>query len=66
MFRSPAPKPMGWGHSAIADHDPRVDRIAPFVQLPRLPVWLVVPRALRHVPRVARVRQALASCLAKI
>ncbi len=57
---------VGGFQSAIADHDPRVERIAPFIQLPRLPVWLVVPQALRHVPRVARVRQALASCLAKI
>jgi len=50
----------------IADADPRVERVAPFIRLPVLPVWLVVPEALRHVPRIARVRQALAEGLAQI
>lgn len=44
----------------IADADPLVTRIAPFVRLPSLPVWIVVPQALREVPRIAKVRAALA------
>lgn len=57
---------VGGFQTAIADSDPRVERVAPFLTLPALPVWLVVPRALRHVPRVARVRDALAEGMAAI
>lgn len=51
---------VGGFQCTIADADPTVTRIAPFVQLPRLPVWLVAPETLRHVPRIAVVWQALA------
>lgn len=57
---------VGGFQRAIGDADPRVERIAPFIRLPVLPVWLVIPEALRHVPRIARVRQALAEGLAQI
>jgi DNA-binding transcriptional LysR family regulator len=57
---------VGGFQTAIGDADPRVERIAPFFDMPSLPVWLVVPRALRHVPRVARVRDALADGIAAI
>ncbi|WP_138467710.1 LysR family transcriptional regulator [Poseidonocella sp. HB161398] len=57
---------VGGFQRVIADADPRVERIAAFVDLPALPVWLVVPEALRQVPRIARVRQALAEEMARI
>ncbi len=57
---------VGGFQRAVADADPVVERIAPFVQLPVLPVWLVVPEALRHVPRISRVRDALAEEMARI
>lgn len=57
---------VGGFQRAVADADPAVERIADFVRLPALPVWLVVPRALRQVPRIARVRDALAQGLARI
>ncbi|ANT60983.1 LysR family transcriptional regulator [Salipiger sp. CCB-MM3] len=57
---------VGGFQRVIADADPRVERIAEFLRLPALPVWLVVPEALRQVPRIARVRQALAEEMARI
>jgi DNA-binding transcriptional LysR family regulator len=51
---------------AVGDADPDVERIAEFISLPALPVWLVVPQALRHVPRIARVREALAQGMAAL
>lgn len=57
---------VGGAQRAIGDADPRVERIADFVQLPLLPVWLVVPEALRNVARVARVREALATGMAQV
>ncbi len=51
---------------AVGDADPQVERIAPFIRLPALPVWLVVPEALRDVPRIARVRAALAEGMARV
>ncbi|NBB96905.1 MAG: LysR family transcriptional regulator [Alphaproteobacteria bacterium] len=57
---------VGGFQTPIGDADPRVERLAPFIKLPALPLWLVVPRALRHVPRVARVRDALADGIAAI
>jgi len=50
----------------VGDADPRVERIADFVTLPALPVWLVVPDALRHVPPIARVRDMLAQELSTL
>lgn len=45
----------------IADADPMVVRIADFVALPSLPVWLTVPEPLRHTPRIRRVLDHLAA-----
>ena len=39
----------------VADADPVVERVAPFVTLPSLPVWLTAPEALRQTPRIRRV-----------
>ena len=39
----------------IGDADPDVERIAPFIRLPTLPVWLTAPEALRQNPRIRRV-----------
>lgn len=51
---------------AVGEAEPLVERIAPFVALPPLPVWLVVPTALRQVARIARVRAALAEGMARV
>jgi DNA-binding transcriptional LysR family regulator len=39
----------------VADADPLVERVAPFIALPSLPVWLTAPEALRQTPRIRRV-----------
>ena len=39
----------------VADVDPLVERVAPFITLPVLPVWLTAPEALRQTPRIRRV-----------
>ena len=39
----------------IADADPTVVRIAPFVPLPPLPIWITAHQALRNTPRIRRV-----------
>lgn len=57
---------VGGFQRVLADRDPLVERIAPFIRLPSLPVWLVVPEALRHVPRIARVRRALVEGMATL
>ncbi|WP_299962653.1 LysR family transcriptional regulator [uncultured Roseobacter sp.] len=57
---------VGGFQRVIGDADPRVVRIADFIQLPSLPVWLVVPQALRYVPRIARVREVLAQGFAEL
>lgn len=46
---------IGGMQTLIADADPSVTRIARFVPLPPLPVWLTAPQALRHSPRIRRV-----------
>lgn len=46
---------IGGMQTLIADADPAVTRIARFVPLPPLPVWLTAPQALRHSPRIRRV-----------
>lgn len=51
---------LGAAQTVIGDAEPLVERIAPFLQLPALPVWLTVPEALRHTPRVRRVMDHLA------
>ena len=46
---------------SIGDADPSVERIAHFIQLPALPVWLTAPEALRQNPRIRRVLDHLAA-----
>jgi hypothetical protein len=53
-------------HRVVGDADPVVERIADFIALPPLPVWLVIPEALRRVPRIARVAEALAQGMGRI
>ena len=45
----------------IGDADATVARIAPFVSMPPLPVWLTAPEALRQTPRIRAVLDHLAS-----
>lgn len=47
----------------VGDSDPLVERIAPFLALPALPLWLAAPEALRQVPRVRLVLDDLAEGL---
>lgn len=44
----------------IGDADPSVIRVAPFVPMPALPVWLTAPEALRQTPRIRAVLDHLA------
>jgi DNA-binding transcriptional LysR family regulator len=44
----------------VGDADPLVERMAPFINLPSLPVWLTAPEALRQSPRIRRVFDYLA------
>lgn len=57
---------VGGTQRAVGDADPGVERIGEFIDLPPLPVWLVMPAALRRVPRVARVAEALAQAMRRI
>lgn len=54
---------VGGMQCAIGDADPLVERVAPFVQLPPLPLWLAAPEALRRTPRVRRVWEHLVSSI---
>lgn len=45
----------------IGDAEPLVERVAAFINLPALPVWLVAPEALRQNPRIRRVMEHLAT-----
>ncbi|MEY2955491.1 MAG: hypothetical protein RL123_219 [Pseudomonadota bacterium] len=54
---------LGGMQCAVADPDPAVRRVAPFVALPPLPVWLVMPGALRSNRHVRRVWEHLANTL---
>lgn len=44
----------------VGDADTAVVRIAPFLTLPTLPVWLTAPEALRQTPRIRAVLDHLA------
>lgn len=46
---------------AVGDADPGVERVAPFLALPPLPLWLTAPEPLRQTPRVRRVWDHLAA-----
>lgn len=47
----------------VGDPDPALERIAPFLPLPTLPLWIAAPQALRAQPRVARVFDHLRNSL---
>ena len=50
----------------IGDADLLVERVAPFVPLPALPVWLTAPEALRQNPRVRRVMDHLSAAFQRL
>jgi DNA-binding transcriptional LysR family regulator len=51
---------IGGGQRLIGDPDPLVERVAAFLHLPSLPIWLTAPEALRQNARVRRVMEHLA------
>ena len=57
---------LGGAQCLIGDADPLVERIAAFIPLPALPVWLVAPEALRQNPRIRRVMEHLATAFRQI
>lgn len=52
---------MGGMQCLIADADPSVTRVASFIPMPALPIWLTAPQALRQTPRIRRVFDFLAT-----
>ena len=50
----------------IGDADPLVERVASFIPLPALPVWLTAPEALRQNPRVRRVMDHLSAAFQRL
>jgi len=52
-------------HRAIGDADASVTRIAPFLPLPALPLWITAPQALLAAPRMRLVWDHLAAALAR-
>lgn len=50
---------VGIMQAAIGGREPLVEQLLPETPLPRLPVWLTAHEAVRRVPRVARVWEAL-------
>ncbi len=52
---------LGATQTLIGDADPTMERVAPFLKLPALPVWLTAPEALRQNPRIRRVMEHLAA-----
>lgn len=52
---------IGGMQCVIADADPTVTRVAHFVPMPTLPIWLTAPQALRHTPRIRRVFDTLSA-----
>jgi DNA-binding transcriptional LysR family regulator len=46
---------IGGMQCGLGDADPALERVAPFITLPPLPVWLTAPEALRQTPRIRRV-----------
>ncbi len=51
---------LGATQTLIGDADPTMERVAAFLKLPALPVWLTAPEALRQNPRIRRVMDHLA------
>lgn len=56
----------GAAQCAIGDNDPAVERIAPFIPLPSLQIWLTAPEALRQTPRIRRVLDHLAAAFSRL
>lgn len=56
---------VGGMQRAIGDADPGLVRIAPFITLPDLPLWLAAAPGLRQTPRIARVWDFLAAALGR-
>lgn len=54
---------VGAAQTIIGDADPRVERILNNVELPKLPVWLAAPEALRSNNRIRAVWDFLADAL---
>ncbi len=52
---------LGAAQTVIGDADPTVERIAAFLHLPALPIWLTAPEVLRQNPRIRRVMDHLAA-----
>ncbi len=57
---------VGVAQRAVGDRDAAVERLMPEQDLPALPCWLTAHEALRRVPRVARVWEALATGLSAL
>lgn len=57
---------IGGAQRLIGDADPLVERVAPFIALPPLPVWIAAPETLRHQPRVSRVFDHLARAFRRL
>jgi len=54
---------IGVAHAAVARAEPGLVRVLPELALPRLPVWLTAPLALRTSPRIRFVFDRLAAAL---
>ncbi len=54
---------VGIAQRATGAGSPHVERLFPEMTLPVLPVWLTAHESLRHVPRIARVWDALVTAL---
>jgi len=54
---------IGGMQAVIGDAEPGVERVLPRLDLPRLPVWLAAPTALRHTPRIRLIWDRLAEAL---
>ncbi|MDT8328741.1 MAG: hypothetical protein RQ750_15385 [Roseovarius sp.] len=63
-IKSPARSGIGFGQIQMARSDLDVEQMMVDMKLPSLPIWLATHQALRHTPRIARVRDALAEGLA--
>lgn len=50
---------VGFGQRWLIDQTPGVERLDLGLEIPALPVWLATPQALRNIPRISTVWQAL-------
>jgi DNA-binding transcriptional LysR family regulator len=56
---------VGFMPRTVGAADPEVEELLPGAGLPRLPMWLAAPEAMRRSPRIARVWEGLATGLAR-